>query len=380
VRIAFYAPLKPPFHPVPSGDRQIARLYIAALEQAGHAVEIVSELRSHSRTPEEQAAHRAAGAAEAERLEAALRARPAAERPALWFTYHCYYKAPDWLGPPLRRALGIPYVIAEASHAPKRAHGPWAPGHDAAAAAIADADAILVPTRFDMACVLPLRPVPHYVVAVPPFLDAAPFRAAAAARDRHRARIAAAHGLDPDRPWLLAMAMMRDGAKLDSYRLLANALSSLSRPDWQLLVVGDGPQRAAVEAALAAFTGRTRYAGAVAPDETAAFHATADIYVWPAIHEAYGMAFLEAQASGLPVVAGRVRGVPDVVDDGRSGLLAPEGDAVALAGLVARLLDDAALRARLAGGARALGAERDLPRAAATIDAVLRATIGRHAA
>ena len=64
-----------------------------------------------------------------------------------------------------------------------------------------------------------------------------------------------------------------------------------------------------------------------------------DLYLWPAINEAYGMAFLEAQAAGLPVVAGRTGGVPAVVADGVTGLLTPIGDAAAFAGAVARLLD-----------------------------------------
>ena len=48
MRIAFYAPLKSPDHPVPSGDRQMARLLVAALRHAGHDVEIASELRSYA--------------------------------------------------------------------------------------------------------------------------------------------------------------------------------------------------------------------------------------------------------------------------------------------------------------------------------------------
>lgn len=59
------------------------------------------------------------------------------------------------------------------------------------------------------------------------------------------------------------------------------------------------------------------------------------------------MAMLEAQAAGIPVVAGRVRGVPDVVEDGVGGLLAPEEDAAALAGLVEQLLQDDQLRRKL---------------------------------
>jgi glycosyltransferase involved in cell wall biosynthesis len=63
------------------------------------------------------------------------------------------------------------------------------------------------------------------------------------------------------------------------------------------------------------------------------------------------MAFLEAQASGLPVVAGRTGGVPAVVSDGVTGILTPIGDAAAFAAAVGHLLDRPDERARLAAGA-----------------------------
>ena len=62
--------------------------------------------------------------------------------------------------------------------------------------------------------------------------------------------------------------------------------------------------------------------------------AAADLYLWPAINEAYGMAFLEAQAAGLPVIAGRTGGVPAVVAADETGLLTPVGDAHAFAAAV----------------------------------------------
>jgi hypothetical protein len=84
-----------------------------------------------------------------------------------------------------------------------------------------------------------------------------------------------------------------------------------------------------------------------------ATYASADLYLWPAINEAYGMAFLEAQAAGLPVVAGRTGGVPAVVADGVTGVLTPIGDAAAFAAATARLLDDPKARAQLGKAARA---------------------------
>src|SRR5690606_9839696 len=119
--------MKSPNHPVPSGDRRVARLLLRALREAGCEPELASEFRAYDGAgdPARQQALKAEGEALAGRLIAELSARPRAERPQAWFTYHVYHKAPDWLGPPVSRALAIPYIVAEASHAPKRAGGPW---------------------------------------------------------------------------------------------------------------------------------------------------------------------------------------------------------------------------------------------------------------
>ncbi len=60
----------------------------------------------------------------ADKLIAKYKKLPKAKRPQAWFTYHLYYKAVDWIGPRVAAALDIPYLVAEASHAPKRARGP----------------------------------------------------------------------------------------------------------------------------------------------------------------------------------------------------------------------------------------------------------------
>ena len=93
------------------------------------------------------------------------------------------------------------------------------------------------------------------------------------------------------------------------------------------------------------------FAGALPHGELPALYAAADLYLWPAINEAYGMAFMEAQAAGLPVIAGRTGGVPAVVADGEAGLLTPIGDAHAFGKAVGLLLDDPARRARMAAAA-----------------------------
>jgi len=375
MRIAFYAPLKAPTHGVPSGDRRVAGLLMSALARAGHRVELVSSFRSYERDgdPVRQAALRAQGIALGEQLAANWQAGPADVRPALWFTYHVYYKAPDWLGPAASRLLGIPYVIAEASHAPKRAAGRWAIGHEGSAAAIRQAALVLAPTQHDLPCLAALLGSSERILRLPPFLGAAPFAAARAARAEHRAAFANAHGLDAEIPWLVVAAMMRPGDKLASYEALAAALALLRGHRWQLLVAGDGEARAAVEAALeAAAPGRATFLGALDTDTLAAACAAGDVFAWPAVNEAYGMSMLEAQAAGLPVVSCALRGVPDVVMDGRTGLLAPPDDPQAFAERVRLLLDDAPRRRALGEAAAAfVQQERSIAVAADSLDRAL---------
>lgn len=340
MHVAFYAPMKPPTSPVPSGDRQMARQIIAALETAGHTVELAAIFTSRDGTGDPVHQERLArlGRRLAERLTTRFRTRPTA-RPDVWLTYHLYYKAPDWIGPAVARALDIPYLVAEASFAPKRAGGAWALGHTATETAIRQADAIIGLNSNDAACVMPVMDHPERYHRLRPFTDTRPFAAAAARRDAHRASLAARFDLDPQATLLLTAAMMRYRDKLDSYQVLARALARIADEPWQLLVVGDGPARGAVEAALAGLgPDRVRYAGEQAPEAMAGFYAAADLLVWPAVREAYGVAILEAQATGLPVVAGHSGGVADIVRDGETGLLVAEGDPDAFAEAVVSLL------------------------------------------
>ncbi len=375
MRIAFYAPLKSPRHATPSGDRRVARLLVQALELAGHEVRLASELRSYEGQgdPMRQQALCDEGWAIAAALVAAWRGPEAADRPELWFTYHLYYKAVDWIGPAVCAALDIPYVVAEASHAPKRAKGPWALNHAGVEQALRAADLVLCPTRDDLACVRgSTRPgVP--VLQLPPFLDAVPYVAARAGRSQHRARLAAVHGLDSAVPWIVVSAMMRPGDKLTSYRELAAALARLQDLPWRVLVAGDGQARDEVHALFqSAVPGRAWYAGLLDAEAMAALYAASDICLWPAVNEAYGMAMLEAQASGVPVVSCRLRGVPDVVQDGLTGLLVPGADAQALADATRRLLVDAALRTRMADAAACFVAqERSVAQAAGRLRQLL---------
>lgn len=366
-------------HPVPSGDREMARALLAALQRAGHEVETACRLRSYDGLgdPERQARLGAIGRRLAQRLAGRYRRRSAATRPRLWFTYHLYHKAPDWLGPAVSRTLGIPYVVAEASHGSKQATGPWAAGHHAAAAAIAAADRIFGLNPADAKGILPLLRDPGSLVPMAPFIDHDAFADAADRREGLRLSLARDHCLDPGVPWLLTVAMMRPGAKLASFRILGEALGCLKDRPWHLLVVGDGPARADVERALAPLGERVRNLGERDRRDLPGIYAGADLYLWPAVNEAFGVAFLEAQAAGLPVVAGRTGGVGEVVTDGETGLLVPVGDPARFARSTAALLDDSDRRHRMGRAAQTrIGHRHSLATAAALLDRELRALAG----
>jgi glycosyltransferase involved in cell wall biosynthesis len=371
VKIAFYAPLKAPTHPVPSGDRRIAQLLMRALEHAGHEVVLASRLRTFDGAGDarRQARLRDIGA----RVAVRAARRLARDPPACWLTYHLYHKAPDWVGPPAAARLGIPYLVAEAAYAAKQAAGPWSLGLEGTRRALSAARAVIALKRVDIAGVRSQLAADAELVSLAPFVDtdaiAGPCRRLQA-RDWLREHL----GLDPDAPWLAAVAMMRPGDKTSSYRLLARALALVLDRRWQVVVVGDGSARTEVEAVLGALPRqRVRLAGAWARERLDRLLCGFDLLAWPGVGEAIGMALLEAGAAGVPVLAGRGGGVGDVVRDGETGCLVPAGDARAFADALARLLDAPGLRARLGAGARGAAlADHSVPAAAVALDSLLR--------
>ena len=136
-------------------------------------------------------------------------------------------------------------------------------------------------------------------------------------------------------------------------------------PDSRYLVVGDGPYRGALEALAAScgVAGNVIFAGAVAEDELVDHYVLGDVFVMPNRRlangdtEGFGLVFLEANACGLPVIAGSDGGSIDAVRHGANGLLV-DGHAVdAIAAAMLELRRDPALRARLrAGGLEAAAA------------------------
>lgn len=115
----------------------------------------------------------------------------------------------------------------------------------------------------------------------------------------------------------------------------------------------------------------------MARDALPAVYGAADLFLWPAVREAFGLVFLEAQAAGLPVLAGASGGVPAMVRDGETGVLVPPGDAAAFAGALRDLLAAPERRCALGAAARAhVAAHHGLEKAAMRLDEILKGARG----
>jgi glycosyltransferase involved in cell wall biosynthesis len=123
-----------------------------------------------------------------------------------------------------------------------------------------------------------------------------------------------------------------------------------THPRAQLWIVSQGPTGPLPEGAI--------FHGTLGAEGLAALFARASVFALPTLREAFGLAFLEAMAFGVPVVGTRIEAIPEIVVERETGLLCPPRDPAALAAALAALLDDPARAARLGAAGRARAAER----------------------
>jgi glycosyltransferase involved in cell wall biosynthesis len=157
-------------------------------------------------------------------------------------------------------------------------------------------------------------------------------------------------------------------APVKGLRVLIEALKTHGGRDVRLTIVGDGTERGALEALAASLGNMVRFTGYLSQDEVADLLATADAFALPSFAEGVPVVLMEALAAGLPVIATRITGVPELVEDGVAGFLVSPGDAHALADAIGRLaaLPDRGRGMGAAGRAR-VQAEFDIAREAARL-------------
>ncbi len=175
-----------------------------------------------------------------------------------------------------------------------------------------------------------------------------------------------------DGPVAVALARLEPEKGVDVL-IRAAALAARAMPGLRVCVGGEGGQRARLERLIAATGAPVALPGFL---PAGALMAAADLYVQPSRAEAFGMAAAEAMAAGLPVIASRTGGLPEVVDDGATGLLVPPDDPAALAAAILRLAGDPALRLRMGQAGAAVQARRfSLPVLAGGVAAVYDAAL-----
>ncbi len=371
MRIAFYTPFKPLDHPHPSGDQAIARALAEFLREQGHELISVGGLRTRwiywrpHRWP---------------RL---LRDGLAARRQVhgsdtdLWLTYHCYYKAPDLLGPLVSRAAGLPYVVFQGVYATKyrRRLATW-PGFRLNRWCLRRADHIFTNKRVDRVNLERIVPG-HRVTYIAPGIRPEEFDFDSRSRQRLRRQWGAG-----DTPVILAAAMFRDDVKTESLLWLIRACARLHRGDdpFMLVIAGDGPCRSSIQGLAQRELGdRCRLVGRIPRRKMAGFYSAGDIFAYPGIGEALGMVYLEAQACGLPVVAFDNGGIAEVVDRRRTGFLTPVREPAPYVRALRRLIQQPALRREMGNSAvRHVRRHHDLNRNYSGLSEMLRRVARRQ--
>ncbi len=250
------------------------------------------------------------------------------------------------------RAAGVPVVVASEHQAAYRLTGPqrWA---NAFADRLVDRVVAVSDHDYQRQLTQSGRPAGK-IVRIHNGIDIARFRPAA---PQAVAAGRAALGIPAGAPVIGTLARLEEQKGICYF---LRALPDLAQrwPGLVVLIAGDGALRKALEAEAAALgvNGYTRFLGFV-PDAVAIM-SLMDVVVIPSVWEPFGLAAAEAMAVGRPVVVSRVGGLPEIVSDGESGLLASPGEPAALAQAIDRLLADPALRDRLAAAGRQRVAER----------------------
>ena len=342
----------------------MAQLLIKCLSSAGYKVDIASRLRVFFKKSDDQPLQTTLMEQAEQEIQRLTQNWQRQEAPALWFCYHPYYKSPDLIGPPLCQAFDIPYVTAEATYSARRNAGVWKSMQAQVLESVNRAAVNLCFTKRDRIGLRNASPTAR-LDNIRPFIQVSEY---------------SQPSQSDEIPRLVAVAMMRSGDKMDSYIRLASSLKQLLHLPWSLSIVGDGTCRSDVQTLFADFPAdRIFWHGQLAQPEIAELFRRCALYVWPGCGEAYGLAYLEAQAAGLPVVAYNTAGVPEVVEDGTSGMLTPENDDMAYAKAIEHMLTDEQKRSAMADNALAkIQAEHTDQIASSTLKSLLQIHAGLH--
>jgi L-malate glycosyltransferase len=215
--------------------------------------------------------------------------------------------------------------------------------------AVLASDAVTVPSRWLGGVAAARLVLPEErITVIPNFVDGSVYTPRAGNLRALFPDVGGWDGPNPPRV-LLHASTFRAVKRIDD---AVRAVSTITSPNVLLLLSGEGPERPHIEALVTelGLAGRVRFVGTAT--RLVELLPLADLFVLPSETESFGLAALEALASGVPVVASAVGGLPEVVRDGETGLLVPPEDPAALARAIESLLTDEPRRVTMARCAR----------------------------
>ena len=239
--------------------------------------------------------------------------------------------------------MNLPYVTVEAAKTGQGVNNEWGPWRAEAQEGIRQADLHLCFKPTDRKYLTELLGSDDKLRDFPAFIDT---------EDAESSSVDLPSHWRPETTRLVTTAMMRPGKKVRNFELLAETMKHVEAEDWNLVIVGGGPEEENIRNMFADLPrDRLHWAGQVERSEVLGWMANSDIFIWPGWKEPIGMVYLEAQLMGLPVIASRSMGVPMVVSHEKTGLLSPEEDPLAMAENVKMLLGDKVLRSKFSAAA-----------------------------
>jgi len=345
MKICFYTPFKPLLHAHPSGDLVIATGIFNYLDQRGHQLIPVSDLRCRWIYWKPWLWPKL--------LQETRRVVRQYSRNGmdLWLTYHSYYKAPDLLGPSVSKKMEIPYVIFQGIYSTKKRRD-WKtrPGFYLNKNSLSAARHVFTNKKLDLLNIKRLVPENRITYIAPGLIpDDFSFEAEARADLRRMLDVG-------DEPVIFTAAMFRQDVKTEGLTWVIRACGELYRRGYLLwlVIAGEGKEKDNLnKLAEEHLPKRVRFVGKVPRNEMYRYYSAADVFVFPGIRESLGMVFLEAQSCGLPVVAFDNAGVPEAIQHEKTGFLVPMNDSRRFAEAIGNLLTDRDLRRRMGAAARA---------------------------
>ncbi len=183
----------------------------------------------------------------------------------------------------------------------------------------------------------------HNPIVIPNGVDASIFR------PLNKAALRKKHGFSQDEKIVVGVARLIPRKGID-YLIRATAKVAEHFTNLRLLIIGDGIQRSELEKLISQvkLDAKAQILGLVNHEQVPQYFSMADVFVIPSLYEPLGIVTIEAMACGVPVIGTNVDGIPDVVEDGKNGILVPPGDAEQLAEAIVKLLRDEDTRNRFA--------------------------------